>query len=243
MSSRVTRSSARLAGEPPSEPSPPISTRASTSTRKRKAPDHQASSPAQEGTASDLTPRSSARKIKRPKVDENLTATVPQARSTRRRVAVAEPEMSNTATSSKHTEDPNPNTGPGAAASTSKRKAGRSKKSLQGYIHVSSFIDRVLLTLQQKPHPLLTRLYADQRSGHRKRKLKLPAKTSTTRRRQSPSRKNENLPRVWTKVIVMMQRALGIWMTICLIHSERPCLALAGVLLWECRAPCVLSAG
>ena len=132
MSSRVTRSSARLAGELPSEPPPPISTRSSTSTRKRKAPDHQASSPIQEGAGSEVTPRSSTRKTKRPKVDENLAANSPQARSTRRRVAVAEPEMSNTATSSKPTEDPNPNAGAGAAAPTSKRKANRSKKPLQG---------------------------------------------------------------------------------------------------------------
>lgn len=132
MSSRVTRSSARLAGEPPSEAPPPISTRPSTSTRKRKASDRRASSPGQEGAGSEVTPRSSTRKAKRPKVDENLLVISPQGRSTRRRVAVAEPEMSNTATSSKPTEDPNPNTGVGAAASTSKRKAGRSKKPLQG---------------------------------------------------------------------------------------------------------------
>jgi E3 ubiquitin-protein ligase TRIP12 len=147
MSSRVTRSSARLAAEPPSEPSPAISTRASASTRKRKAPDHQPSSPLQENTGTEATSHSSARKRKRPKVNESSTATAPQPRSTRRRGAIAEPEMSNAASSSKHTEDSNPNTGAGigAGASASKRKAGRNKKPLQGLPEEYNFHHGILL--------------------------------------------------------------------------------------------------
>ncbi|ERF71837.1 hypothetical protein EPUS_01752 [Endocarpon pusillum Z07020] len=131
MSSRVTRSSARLAAEPPSEPSPPLSTRASTSTRKRKAPEPQTSSPLQENTGPEATPHSSTRKPKRPKVNDNPSITAPQARSTRRRGAIAEPEMSNTPSSSKHADDPNTNNAAGLGASSSKRKGGRNKKPLQ----------------------------------------------------------------------------------------------------------------
>lgn len=131
---RVTRSSARLAGESPSEPSPAISARASFSTRKRKAPDHQASSPLHENTGPTATPQSSTRKTKRPKVNESPTATATHARSTRRRGAISEPEMSNAASSSKLAEDSSANTGTEAPASTSasKRKASRNKKPLQG---------------------------------------------------------------------------------------------------------------
>ena len=140
MSSRVTRSSARLVAEPPSEPSPAISTRASAATRKRKAPDHPVSSPLQEKTGLEATPHTSTRKTKRSKVDDHLTTTAPQARSTRQRGAIAEPEMSNAASSSKSTEDSNTNASAGAGASISKRKAGRSRKPPQGssmilYIH------------------------------------------------------------------------------------------------------------
>lgn len=132
MSSRVTRSSARLAAEPPSEPSPAVSTRASTSTRKRKAPDHQTSSPLQENTGPEVAPHSSTRKTKRPKVNDNPSLTATQARNTRRRGAIAEPEMSNAPSSSKHADDSNTPTGAGVGASSSKRKGSRSKKPLQG---------------------------------------------------------------------------------------------------------------
>ena len=134
MSSRATRSSARLAGEPPPDPSPTVSTRASNSTRKRKAPDITSSSPLPDTSSPGPQPRPSARRIKRPKVDDSVLESTPPSRSSRRRGAVPDSEMSNTASSSKHPEDTSQNavTGEGADTDWPKRKAGRAKKALQG---------------------------------------------------------------------------------------------------------------
>jgi E3 ubiquitin-protein ligase TRIP12 len=149
MSSRVTRSSARFAADPPAAAAnftkPP--TEPSTS-KKRKAPARLDSSPIQ--TSTEPTPQSSSRRSKRQKVAETpleLSPSAPPPRASRRRGAVTEPAMSNTGyamqdlhqrvglsdyrTSSKHTEESS--AAPQASKSVSKRPSSRSKKS-QGTI-------------------------------------------------------------------------------------------------------------
>jgi E3 ubiquitin-protein ligase TRIP12 len=153
MSSRVTRSSARIAVDPPAAAAnstkPP--TQPSTTSKKRKAPARLDSSPIQ--TSTEPTPQSSSRRSKRQKVAETPPEPSPSApppRASRRRGAVTEPAMSNTGyamqglyrefglsdyrTSSKHTEESS--TAPQATRSVSKRPSSRSKKS-QGTIKAS----------------------------------------------------------------------------------------------------------
>jgi E3 ubiquitin-protein ligase TRIP12 len=150
MSSRVTRSSARFAVDPPAaaanSPKPP--TQPSTTSKKRKAPARLDSSPIQ--TSTEPTPQSSSRRSKRQKVAETPPEPSPSApppRASRRRGAVTEPAMSNTGyamqglhqefglsryrTSSKHTEESS--AASQATRSVSKRPSSRSKKS-QGTI-------------------------------------------------------------------------------------------------------------
>jgi E3 ubiquitin-protein ligase TRIP12 len=155
MSSRVTRSSARFAVDPPAaaanSPKPP--TQPSTTSKKRKAPARLDSSPIQ--TSTEPTPQSSSRRSKRQKVAETPPEPSPSAppppRASRRRGAVTEPAMSNTGyamqglhrelglsdyrTSSKHTEESS--AAPQATRSVSKRPSSRSKKS-QGTIKAPS---------------------------------------------------------------------------------------------------------
>jgi E3 ubiquitin-protein ligase TRIP12 len=152
MSSRVTRSSARLAADPPaaganSIPANPP-TQSSTSSKKRKAPARPDTSPFQ--TLIEPTTQSSSRRSKRQKVADTAPQPSPTAlppRASRRRGAVTEPAMSNTGyaphelhqdaglidrrTSSKHTEESSK--APQTTKTASKRPSSRSKKS-QGMV-------------------------------------------------------------------------------------------------------------
>jgi E3 ubiquitin-protein ligase TRIP12 len=148
MSSRVTRSSARLAVDPPAAGASSIptnpATQTSTSSRKRKAPARPDSSPVQ--TSTDPTPQSSSRRSKRQKVVDTPPQPLPTVlppRASRRRGAVTEPAMSNTGyalqdshldfglidhrTSSKNTEESSK--APQVTKTASKRPSSRSKKS------------------------------------------------------------------------------------------------------------------
>jgi E3 ubiquitin-protein ligase TRIP12 len=147
MSSRLTRSSARFAADPPAAAA--NSTKPPTQpSKKRKAPARPDSSPIL--TSTEPTPQSSSRRSKRRKVAEtppDPSPSAPLSRASRRRGAVTEPAMSNTGyamqdlhqgvglsdyrTSSKHTEESS--TAPQTTKSLSKRPSSRSKKS-QGTI-------------------------------------------------------------------------------------------------------------
>src|SRR2546423_2185296 len=148
MSSRVTRSSARLAADPPaavaiSSPTN-LPSQTSTSSKKRKAPARPDSSPIQ--TSTQPTPQSSSRRSKRQKVADTSpqpSLTAPSSRASRRRGALTEPAMSNTGyvgeglhqysglinyrTSSKHPEESSKALQDHKTAS--KRPSSRNKKS------------------------------------------------------------------------------------------------------------------
>jgi E3 ubiquitin-protein ligase TRIP12 len=166
MSSRVTRSSARLAADPPAAIATPLPTNPlaapSTTSKKRKAPARPDSSLAQ--TSTETTPQSSTRRSKRQKVADTppqRSPTAPQPRTSRRRGAVTETAMSNTGygmqgvgqdaglikyrTSSKQSEELSK--APQAPKTASNRPSSRSKKS-QGTVK----------TLHLQPYEL-TRAY------------------------------------------------------------------------------------
>lgn len=171
MSSRVTRSAARLAVDPNSETTPAISTPVTASTRKRKAPDPQTSTPLHPSPGAETSTRSSTRKAKRPKINETPTAAATVVRSTRRRGAIAESEMSNSASSSKPTDDPSPNIDANAGASAAKRKSGRNKKPLQGLIAIFQPFNGLSLTWRQNPPLPLSHRHGGRRSELRKGNL------------------------------------------------------------------------
>jgi E3 ubiquitin-protein ligase TRIP12 len=148
MSDRITRSSARLAADPPAAVANSISanlhSQSSTSSKKRKAPARSDTSPIQ--TSTEPIPQSSSRRSKRQKVADTLPQPSPTEhppRASRRRGAVTEPAMSNSGyasqdwyhdigltdnrNSSKHTEESSP--APQISKTAPKRPSSRSKKS------------------------------------------------------------------------------------------------------------------
>lgn len=129
MSPRVTRSSARLAVDPSSEPPPSNSTRTSISTRKRKASNNQGLGSSLRDSASDSSTTSVARKAKRHKPEVTTETISRPGGNTRRRTAAQEAEMSPTASSSKSAADTGSTMGTSTGSgSSSKRKGSRSKK-------------------------------------------------------------------------------------------------------------------
>ena len=253
MSSRVTRSSARFAADPPAAAAnstkPP--TQPSTTSKKRKAPARPDSSPIQ--TSTEPTPQSSSRRSKRRKVAEtppDPSPSAPPLRASRRRGAVTEPAMSNTGyamqdlhqgvglsdyrTSSKHTEESS--AAPQATKSVSKRPSSRSKKS-QGTIKAPPSEAFLTNTRLQKPRRRHRHQLLDARRGDPRRKKRiLLLKTKIPL--PSPSRPRRRHLRQWSPARVTMPKVLGTWTwTVQMIPSRRASLAVAEGLPWASQAP------
>ncbi|KAJ5478905.1 hypothetical protein N7530_004414 [Penicillium desertorum] len=141
MSSRITRSSARLATDPPpAESGTPLQTASSTSSRKRKASsrhDRQADAPIQPA------PPSPKRKTKRPRTAASQTAPSTGPVVAPRRGARSRPAMSQPGPSSRPSEE--------SSKSTTSPQPSRRKSNRNVTDPVSLFIDRPATT--QSPPP------------------------------------------------------------------------------------------